>query len=420
MRNINILYIINLFSGMGSSIFAPLFPIIGQKYNLSNSLIGFLIGIFSLINLFISSSNNKFRKKFSENKLLFFATFFEATCVFSYGFLSFIKSFHILISLIILLRIIHGTFSRIINTSIYSLSIYLSNPFETQKIIGNFKKAYFIGIIIGPILASILYKLGGYTLPFIIIGICIYISSFLSTLIDKEMTNIQNGIIVNYYEQIKNYMKNKEIIIILGTFLYGFISKTFFYPCLIGHLEKNFDLSITFCCLLIIIISISYYLVLQNLDSINNKYGFYGAVFIGLLLISLGNVFTYPLVPIPKSIIFMILGFACIGGGTAIIFISGLFLLSLSIKNIDFNMNDEEINEITSSMDLFMNNFGEFFGPVFGGMMSDYLGFKYCCFVVFLIGVFYTCLYFVYFRQNILEDLKKKNNLIFDKKTKLN
>ena len=77
MRNINILYIINLFSGMGSSIFAPLFPIIGQKYNLSNSLIGFLIGIFSLINLFISSSNNKFRKKFSENKLLFLLLFLK-------------------------------------------------------------------------------------------------------------------------------------------------------------------------------------------------------------------------------------------------------------------------------------------------------------------------------------------------------
>ena len=177
-------------------------------------------------------------------------------------------------------------------------------------------------------------------------------------------------------------------------------------------------MSISYLCFAII--SLSYYIVLQNLDSFNKKYGFYGAVFIGILMIGLG-VLMICWHPLPsKSIIFTFLGFAFIGGGTSLIFIPALFILALSITNVDFNLDDQVSNQITSSLHLFISNFGDFCGPIIGGMISSYLGFKFCCLVISLIGLFYCAFFFVYFNKKIIEDWKTKNDLILDKKTKIN
>ena len=378
MRNTNILFIIYLFSGIGFSIFPPLFPSICPKYKISKPLIGLIISIFSLPNIFPSSSDNSFTKKFSKNKLLIFATFSEATCILLYGFLPLIKSFNIFISLILITRIVHGIISRIINTSVHSLTISLSNPLEIQQIYGNLEKAWYIGIIIGPIFASIFYILGGCHLPFMALGIFLYLSVFLSTQINKEMNLSNETIQINYHHIVK-YLRYREIIIILGAFFYGYIYQSFFYPCLTEYIEKNLNLSESISYLCFGIISLSYYIVLQNIDSFNKKYGFYGAVFIGILMISLGvlMIFWHPLSS--KSIIVTFLGIAFIGGGASLIFIPALFILALSIRNVDIYLDDQVSNQITSSLHLFISNFGDFCGPIIGGMISGYLGFKYCC-----------------------------------------
>ena len=244
-----------------------------------------------------------------------------------------------------------------------------------QQIYGNLEKAWYIGIIIGPIFAYIFYILGGCHLPFMTLGIFLYLSVFLSTQINKEM-NLSNETIQINYHQIVKYIRYREIIIILGAFFYGYISQSFFYPCLTEYIEKNLNLSVSISYLCFAIISLSYYIVLQNLDSFNKKYGFYGAVFIGILMISLGvlMIFWNPLSS--KSIIVTFLGFAFIGGGTSLIFIPALFILALSIRNVDIYLDDQVSNQITSSLHLFISNFGDFCGPIIGGMISGYLGFK--------------------------------------------
>ena len=43
-----ILFIINSFNSMGYSLIAPLFPIIGENINISESLLGWIIAVNSL------------------------------------------------------------------------------------------------------------------------------------------------------------------------------------------------------------------------------------------------------------------------------------------------------------------------------------------------------------------------------------
>ena len=130
----------------------------------------------------------------------------------------------------------------------------------------------------------------------------------------------------------------------------------------------------------------------------------------------------YPIPPIPKNILFVIIGLILIGGGGVLIFNPGLFFLSIEIKNIDNETDELTVNDITSSIHYFTNNISDFFGPILGGIFSTYFGFKNCCFIISFEIFFYWIFYTIYFHKNILEDFQKKNNIInMEKKTeKLN
>ena len=405
MKITDILFCINMFSGMGFSILSPLFPSLGIKNGLSESLIGWIIGIFALSSTCISPFTPLLIKKFTRIKLLYFATFCEATSTFLYGLISFINSFQYLIIIMFIIRIIHGCCCGIIGTLIYSLTITLSNPSEVKKALGNLEIAWCIGITCGPIFASIFYKIGGYHLPFIILGSFLYTSVFLSTRVAKEKTESEQEIKEN--PPFLKYLTYGEIIFILLVFFSGYISQSFFYPSLTNHLKVNFSLSVSISSLFFIIIAISNLIVLQFLDSITNKFGLYGTSCIGLLLVSLGVLMIYPYPPIPKSIICVIIGFILIGGGGVPVFIPGLVALNKNIKKIDMNIDDLTVNDITSAINFLTVNIGDFCGPIIGGFFSTHFGFKCCCLIISSIILIYCLFYFIYFRKYIFNKINK-------------
>ena len=408
MKTTTILFFMNMFSGMGFSILAPLFPSIGIKNGLTESLIGWVLGVFALSSTCISPFTPLLIKKFTRIKLLYFATFCEASSTLLYGIITFLNSFYAILFFMFLVRILHGCCCGIIGTLVYSLTISLSKPSEVQNALGNLEIAWCIGITTGPIFASIFYKIGGYHLPFIILGSFLYTSVILSTQIAKEKTESDDEIKDN--PPFLKYLGYGEVSLILGVFFAGYISQSFFYPCLTNHLQHNFYLSISVSSLFFIIIALSNFTVLQYLDSVTKKYGLYGTTCIGLLIVSFGVLMIYPYPPIPKSIISVIIGFILIGGGGVPIFVPGLVALNKNIKKVDPNIDDLTVNDITSAINFLTINVGDFFGPIVGGFFSTHFGFKKCCLIITCIILFYFILYFTYFNKYILDDIKKKKN----------
>ena len=237
MNRINSLFLINILSGIGFSIILPLFPTFGLKNGLPESSIGCIIGIFSLSRIFISPFTSLLIKKFSRFKLLYFATFCEATCTLLYGIISLINSLYGFLFSMFIIRIIHGCCCGIINSLIFSLTITFSNPLEVQNDLADLELGWCIGITTGPIFASIFYKIGGYYLPFLILGSFLYLSVFLSTKIDKGKTEKYEEVRGNY--PFLKFFSYKEIIIAIGLFFSGYITQTFFYPSLTNHLRKK-------------------------------------------------------------------------------------------------------------------------------------------------------------------------------------
>ena len=395
-----ILFFMNTFSGMGYSILAPLFPSLGTKEGLTESLICWIISLFAMSNTLITPFTPFLCKKFGRIKLLYFSTFCEATCTLLYGFLVLIKSFYLLIILMFIIRIIHGCCCGIIGTLVYSLTISLSNKEETKKSLGNLEIGWCIGSTCGPVFASVFYKFGGYPLPFIALGLFMYISVYLAIIVGHEKTESDDDIEEN--PEIIKFLKYWDINIIIGGLMFGIIGQTFYFPCLTNHLDKNYHLSVSVSSLFFVIQAIAYFSAVQNLDKITKILGLYGTSCLGLALTSLGVLMVYPFPPFPKIVIIIIIGCVLIGGGDVPIFIPGIILLSKNIKRLEPNLDILTANDISSAINNLAFAIGDFIGPIIGGFLSTHFTFKYCCLIVSLMICTYCIIFFINFYKYII------------------
>ena len=187
LKNTTLFLIINMLSGMGYSLVSPLIPTMGKKDNLSEGVLGWIIGIFPIYGSLFTPLVPILCRKFSRINLLCFATFCEASCTICYGLLIFVSNLNILMIIIFSLRILHGCCSAIIGTLVYSLTILLADKDSTQSSLGKLEIAWAVGCSSGPLFASFFYNIGGYSLPFIASGMCLYISVYLSRQVDAKI-----------------------------------------------------------------------------------------------------------------------------------------------------------------------------------------------------------------------------------------
>ena len=406
-----ILFLINTFSGMGYSILAPLFPSLGTKEGLTESLIGWIISIFALSNTLITPITPYLCKKFGRIHLLLFSTFCEATCTILYGFLGLIRSFYFLITLMFTIRILHGCCCGIIGTLVYSLTISLSNKNETKKALGNLEIGWCLGSTCGPVLASVFYKLGGYPLPFIVLGLFMYISVYFAIQVGHEKTESDENIEEN--PEILKYLKYCDINMIISGLMFGMVGQTFYFPCLTNHLGKNYHLSVSVSSLFFVIQAVAYYFAVECLDVMTNFFGLCGTFCLGIAITSLGVLMTYPVPPFPKSLIIIIFGCILIGGGDVPIFIPGLIILSREIRKFEPNIDILTANDLSSAINNLAFAIGDFIGPIIGGFLSTHVGFKYCCLIVSVIIFIFSIVFFVHFYKDILffKEINQDNSL---------
>ena len=389
MENLTLFLIINMLSGIGYSLVSPLIPTLGEKDNLSESILGWIIGMFTISGSLFTPLVPILCKKFSHINLLCFATFSEASCILSYGFLIYISNYTFLMIIIFSLRILHGSCSTIISTLVYSLTISLADKDKTQSSLGKLEISWAVGCLAGPLFASIFYNFGGYPLPFIVSGLILYISVYLSKKVDAGILKNENdpkddNSNINYFR----YLFYKEIYLILIGFTVCMINVTFYFPCLTNHLTNNYSLSVSQASLFFIIPRIPYIIILLFLDKISSIFGIYLTFTSGLILSGISSLFIYPVSPLPHSLFFIIVGSFMIGTGSVPVLIPGLVMLSQNIKNVDKNIDELSANDIAMAVNNIFVELGDFLGPILGGFLTDKLGFNLFCFFIGILGIF--------------------------------
>jgi MFS family permease len=401
-KNILLLFCINLFSAMGYSLISPLFPSIGERHNLNEAIIGWIISMYALTNFSITPFVPILVIKFGKKNIFIYAVLSEALCTIFYGFLNQIYNKFILISISFLFRALHGIGSGITATLVYSLTTSFSDENEVKTSLGYLEIAWSLGVASGPLLASILYSIGGYFLPFVMLGMVLLISIFFvyklelpSADIDEEQTN----------NQLLNSLKNFEIIINLLVVVLGLLAITYYFPSLTNHLTKNYGLSVSVSSIFFIINMCSYFIILQYLDLITNRFGLIASVFLGIMFVVVGALLVYPIPIFPKSLIFVIIGLIFLGFSGAPIDVPIIIILNEKIKKKNKNLDDNLIHDISSALYNFSVNIGDFLGPIIGGFISEKKGFLMSNIVMGLIALIIGIIYGLFYFKEIVHGI---------------
>ena len=409
-----ILFFMNMFTGMAYSIIAPLFPGISTRHGVNEEILGLLISILALASFCTTPFVPKLINKFGRVEILYVATFGEATCVILYGFFNFIPNFHFFIIVGFTIRIIHGAFTGIVGVLVYSLVTCISTEDEIQMALGNMEVAWCIGLSAGPLFASIFYKIGGFTLPFLALGCSLYISVYLTKIISYEKINNDDE---EKNEDEPSVLKNIfrcSILLNLGTVTIGIIVTTFYFPCLTNHLTNNFNLSISVSSLFFVVGMVFYMIILQFLTKITKRFGMHGTECIGILMTALGCLFIYPVPPIPKSLISILFGLCLAGGAGAPINVPALINLTKDLKKYDPNLDEFTASDIASTYYTLVTDMGDFIGPVLGGFLSSHFGFKYCCLIISAIIFVFLIVFFLFFFKDIINEFRRPKEYDFN------
>ena len=406
MENVNLLALINLFSGVGNSLAAPFFPSLNTKFYLTDAILGWIISTYSLASTVFNSLVPFLIKKYSHIKLLYVAAFFEASCTVLYSFLIYYPSFNVFLFTIFLLRIIHGCCSSIIGVVVYSLAASLSDKENTKIHLTNMEIGWSLGKIIGPIIGAICFKFGGYILPFLFLGMVLYVSIILVRNIRLEFKlNEEINEKKNIDDEIGKFIFKAESWIILFGFVIGIVIDCYFYPCLTNHLTNNYGISVSFASLFFTVPILVYIITVHILNNYLNKLGIYFAYSFGLLSTALGPLFIYPISPLPKSLFFVLIGLILIGIGQAPIFVQGFVLLTNILRKLSPNKDEISLNDVSSTLNNITIDIGGFIGPIIGGFLTTKYGFNICCFIMFAVSSFYLIIFLIYFSENIKEDV---------------
>ena len=402
-KSIILLICINMFSGMGYSIVAPLFPVLENKFAINEAILGWIISIYSISSCFMTPFVPRLCKRFSRIQLLYFATFSEATCTVLYSFLEKIPSLTLFLIIVFSLRIIHGICSSIIQVLVYSIGCSLSNEEEIKSIIGYIEAGLSFGSTSGPLFVSIFYKIGGYKLPFIILGLFLYTSVYLTRILGNEKFD------TNEIEEDPSFFKflnNFDILLISGTFVLAMIALSFFFPCLTNHLTKIYNLGISLSSLFFSIPLIAYFIMLNTTNIISKKIGNLNSISAGIIVNAIGVYLIYPLPPFPKKIFIVIIGLSFIGAGGPVIFILGLVELSKILQNICENYDQNTINDVASAMFNLFSSIGDLLGPIIGGFISSNFSFDITCIFIFICFIIFYLLFVCFYNK----DIKKLSN----------
>ena len=407
-----LLFCMNMFSGTGYSIVAPLFPILESDYSITEATLGLIIGTFAIASTILTPFVPFLCKRFSRIKLLYFSTFFDATCTFLYSFLEKIPSLYLFLFIVFILRIIHGICSAFIGTLVYSIACTLANEEEIKSALGYIEIGLSLGSSLGPLFASAFYNLGGYRLPFIVLGLFLYISVYLTKILNE---NIDKEEEIKEDPSFFKFLAYRDIILIFCALALGMIAFTYFFPSLTNHLTKNYNLNIGTSSLFFSVPVVTYFIMINLTNPISKIIGNFHSISAGIVTNIIGVYLIFPLPPFPKNIISIIVGLCFIGAGGPLIFILGLIELSKIVKKINGNYDKNTINDIASAMNNLFISIGDLLGPIIGGFLSSHFGFKFCCLTIFIIFVLIYILFLYYYdkgnNENNIEMIKLTKSL---------
>ncbi|KAH9395762.1 hypothetical protein TYRP_020499, partial [Tyrophagus putrescentiae] len=392
------LAMISFTSMLAMAIIAPFFPKEAAMKGMPESVNGMVFSVYALVLMLFSPLMSVVIPMVGTKLTLIMGVFVAAVANILFGLLDQVHDLRLFTFYCFLVRIFEAIGATAFSTATYTILME-----EFPKNIGTafsiVETSVGLGLSLGPAIGGFLYSIGGYGLPFFVLGGIMLATIPMCVVIIRDSTNYKavKSPLRSYLKLLSNFkiLINGFVIVVVAQLL------SFLDPTLEPHL-RLIGLAPHYVSLAFLIMSATYTLSSPVIGWISNVvHNKFQLMSIGLFLLGIEFVLLGPseIFQLETSFTQTAVTMAFIGVSYSIAFIPTFeTLLALSIKN-GFP-DDIGTYSLVSGIWSSFCSFGEILGPVFGGFLTESYGFKssstgmgVCAFVMAIICSI-TCIYF--------------------------
>lgn len=410
----------NMCSSMGYSLVAPLLPSMCEERNISSKTCSLLISIMALAQAFTTIYFPKFVMKYGRQKLLFLSLFIQTLVTIFYGIMNYInKNFYFILTGFIC-RIIHGIVSCNINSICFFILSLINKDLDWKYSTGYIELSSMMGETIGPIVVSIFYDIGGYSLPYYICALICLFSVYVffqvpqvdETLFKKEKVekisnNNENIIEKKEKKDLLRFLNFPQMLLLTGCIVMKTNSIDFYLPTLVNHLKETWDVSISIASLFFLSPIISYSIILQKIHNFT-FIGNFLLISLGLFLTGLTSFIIAPISFLPHSYWTILTGIFIMGINGCLIVVPTFIELNNYSRTL-YPYSIEMQNYVRNFFFRFSFQIADFISPILGSFFYTHYSFEASAYFTGFITLFFYLIFYFYYKDQIKLFFTSKN-----------
>ncbi|XP_060590475.1 MFS-type transporter SLC18B1-like [Ruditapes philippinarum] len=356
------------------SLLAPFFPIEAGHKGASQSVVGLIFGVFELV-IFISSPIfGNYISKIGCKFMFISGIMVCGSCAILFGLLDKCPDGTMFIVMCFLCRSIEALGCSAFVTALFAILAH-EFPDSVITVMGSLETFSGLGMMVGPPIGGALYELGGYGLPFFVMGSVVIFCGVLVTLVMPTIEDSKR----RFKGTIFGLLKSPMILVTFLNISAGSIALGFMDPTLANHLLR-FDLKTWVVGMMFLIAPAVYGLTAPFWGYLGDKKGKVR------LMIGGGNLFAVtawlllgpaPFLPfIPDALYVNIISLLLIGLCIGCSLIPTFKALLIGANSLGLPNDIDTYGKVSG----FFNSsfsFGAFFGPTIGGVMVQKFGFPW-------------------------------------------
>lgn len=170
------LALVNLGEALTVSIQAPFYPAEAERKGATATEYGLVFGVFELVIFLVSPFYGKYIMKIGPKFLLNAGIFTTSICCILFGLLDRVNGREAFVVLSFIIRIVQALGEAGYITASFSLTAK-EFPDSIATTFALLETCFGIGILLGPTLGGALYQVGGYIMPFTVLGSLLFIAA---------------------------------------------------------------------------------------------------------------------------------------------------------------------------------------------------------------------------------------------------
>ena len=424
-RALIIIFFLNALGGMGFSLIAPLFPPLCKERGISNETCSLIIAIISITEMLTAVTCPYLTKKYGQIKMMLIALLGQTATVFVFGFLVFIPNNALFLLVAFANRLCQGFFNSVVNIISFSvIALLTTSQEEIEVAMGYMELSWGLGLTVGPGVIGLFFDLGGYCLPYIIIG-CITYSGYyffntipqeelmsksrkVSNADDEKKTRISNG--SKHDTPIINIILYPTTLLLMGCILIQLNTTCFYLATLVNYLKDSFSIQTSRASLFFLGQTIGYIICTRVINKFTTFFGNFGLITFGHCCAVICCLLTAPAGFLPHYYMLVAIGIFLQG------FVAGLVNIPTFIEFLNLGKelipNDHQMQrDLPSSLLNFSFYLGDLIEPIVGSCITGLFYFQMSAYFAAFLSFIYAFVFGCYFKDKIRAFFSKDEDI---------